>query len=615
MKQRLADYVADFLVSHGIKDCFMVTGGGAMHLNDALGHNDGLDCWFNHHEQACAIAAEGYARVNNRMAALCVTTGPGGTNAITGVVGAWLDSVPMFVISGQVRYDTTARYMSQFVDGLPLRAVGDQEFDITRAVGCMCKYAVMIENPMQIKYALEKGFHLAMTGRRGPVWIDIPVNYQGMTIETDDLIGYNETEDDSNLPKAVETSVVDSVIEKLKAAERPVLYAGNGIRLSEGYETFREAVKKLGIPVVTCWDSIDAIEDDNNLYVGRGGIMGDRPGNFAVQNADFVLAVGNRLSIRQVGYNWKTWAREAYVIDVDVDPAELKKTTIHVDMPICADARAFFEALVDRLETVEAPLFRNEIWLDKCRHWKETFPVTTAKHWEEDGKYANVYAFIKYLSSSLPDGNLTVVSNGSACVVGSHNYVIKKDARFIINSAIASMGYGLPAAIGACIANEKKDTICIEGDGSIMMNLQELQTVITNNLPIKIFLINNEGYHSIRQTQNNLFSEHSKVGIGPESGDLSFPNFEKLSKAFGYEYMSAHTNADMKHMVDKALTSEGPVFCEVFVSPEQIFEPKSATKRLSDGSLFSPPLEDLAPFLDRKVFEEEMIIETIPEGE
>jgi acetolactate synthase-1/2/3 large subunit len=607
----LADYVADFLVNHGIKDCFMVTGGGAMHLNDALGHKDGLHCTYNHHEQGCAIAAEAYSRVHNKMAALCVTTGPGGTNAITGVVGAWLDSVPMFVISGQVRYDTTARYMSQFVDGLPLRAVGDQEFDITKSVGCMCKYATMIENPMQIRYALERAYHLATTGRRGPVWIDIPVNFQGSYIETDELLGYDPTEDKKSMPVPVEKSVVKDVIEKIRLAKRPVLYAGNGIRLSEGYEAFREVVDAMGIPVATCWDSIDAIEDENPLYVGRGGIMGDRAGNFVVQNADLVLAVGNRLSIRQVGYNWATWAREAYVIDVDVDPAELKKTTIHVEMPICADAKNFFETMSVLLKDEPKPVFEGKDWVERCQDWKERYPVTLPKHWEEDGQYANVYAFVRYLSSSLPEGNLTVVSNGSACVVGSHNYVIKKDARFIINSAIASMGYGLPAAIGACIANDRKTTICLEGDGSIMMNLQELQTVLTNSLPIKLFLINNDGYHSIRQTQNNLFKEHCKVGIGPESGDLSFPNFQKLSEAFGFKYLAAHSNAEMKNMVDSALKIDGPVFCEVFVSSTQNFEPKSATKRLDDGTLVSPPLEDLAPFLPREEVLENLLIKPV----
>lgn len=611
MKQRLADYVADFLVNRGIKDCFMITGGGAMHLNDALGHKEGLKCTYNHHEQGCAIAAESYARINNTMAALCVTTGPGGTNAITGVLGGWLDSVPMFVLSGQVRYDTTARYMEQFTDGYKLRAVGDQEFDITKSVGAMCKYAVMVEDPKNIRYILEKAYHLATTGRRGPVWIDIPLNFQAAIIETEELKGYDVKEAGESELKPVEKKVVKEIIEKIRNAKRPVLYAGNGIRLSEGYQIFRKVIEKLGIPVATCWDSIDAIETEHPLYVGRGGIMGDRAGNFAVQNSDLVLAIGNRLSIRQVGYSFKTWAREAYVIMVDVDPAELRKTTLHVEMPVLADAKDFLESIYEEIEPEDKTVFNGDDWLKRCSDWKKNYPVTQPKHWEEDGEYANVYAFVNYLSSSLPDGNMTVVSNGSACVVGSHNYVIKKDGRFIINSGVASMGYGLPAAIGACVAHDKKTTICLEGDGSIMMNLQELQTIITNKLPIKIFLINNQGYHSIRQTQNNLFKEHCKIGIGPESGDLSFPDFGKLSQAFGYPYYEAHSNEEMKKAVDDTLATEGPAFCEIFVSTVQNFEPKSATKRLEDGTLVSPPLEDLAPFLDREEFQKNMVIKPI----
>lgn len=623
MKQRLADYAADFLVNKGISDCFMVTGGGAMHLNDALGHKEGLHCTYHHHEQACAMAAEAYARVENKMAVCCVTTGPGGTNAITGVVGGWLDSVPMFILSGQVRYDTTARYTMRFTQGLPLRSVGDQEFDIVGAVSCMCKYAVMVEDPKRIRYELEKAYHLAMSGRKGPVWVDIPVNFQGTVIETEELPGYDAAVEEAGAPDPVCEGTLYQIIEKIKNAKRPVMYAGNGIRLSGGYKQFRETVKRLGIPVVTCWDSVDAIEDEHPLYVGRGGIMGDRPGNFAVQNADLVLAVGNRLSIRQVGYNWSTWAREAYVIMVDIDPAELKKHTLHVEMPVWADAKDFFTRLNSCLAagSEEAgtpnevrPLFQNAQWLQICQDWKKDYPVTLPKHWKEDGKHANVYAFMKYLSQSLPEGNLTVVSNGSACVVGSNNYVIKKDARFLINSAIASMGYGLPAAIGACIAAGRKDTICIEGDGSLMMNLQELQTVLTNRLPIKLFVINNQGYHSIRQTQNNLFSEHTKVGIGPESGDLSFPDYGKLAAAFGYPYFAAHSNEEMKRTVDAVLAAEGPVFCEIFVSCDQNFEPKSATKKLEDGSLFSPPLEDLAPFLDREELKKNLYITPVEEG-
>ncbi len=301
MKIRLADYVADFLVEHGISDCFTVTGGGAMHLNDALGHKEGLKCLYNHHEQACAIAAEAYARINNKIAAVCVTTGPGGTNAITGVIGGWLDSVPMLIISGQVRYDTSRRGM-----GLNIRAGGDQEFDITCAVECMTKYCEMIEDPKRIRYALEKSLYLATHGRPGPCWIDIPVNYQGCIIDTDELIAFDPSEEKDDIAPLVDDATVEAVIEKLKSAERPVIYAGNGVRLSGGFDLFEEAVRKLNIPVVTGWDNIDMMADADPLYVGRGGIMGDRPGNFAVQNADVVLSIGNRLSIRQVGYNWKT---------------------------------------------------------------------------------------------------------------------------------------------------------------------------------------------------------------------------------------------------------------------------------------------------------------------
>lgn len=611
MKKRIADYVADFLVDHGVTDVFSVVGGGAMHLNDALGHKEGLHTTYNHHEQACAIAAEAYARLENKIAAVCVTTGPGGTNALTGVLGGWLDSIPMFIISGQVRYDTTARYAQQFT-GTPLRALGDQEYDITRAVQAMTKYAVMLEDPMKIRYVLEKAWHLATTGRPGPVWIDIPLNFQGMIIETDDLEGYDPAEDDAALPPAVSEETVDEIIEKIKKAKRPVFHAGYGIRLSDGYDKFREAAEKLGIPVVTYWNAVDLMEDDNPLNAGRAGNMGDRPGNWAIQNADLILAVGTRISIRQVGYNWKTWAREAEVIMVDIDPAEMKKPTIHVEQPVWADAKDFLTRLSDRLDVKDSG--DHSEWLKTTQSWRKNYPVVQEKHWKENGRTANVYAFIQYLSSQLPENSLTAVSNGACCVVGNQAYVIQKGSRMHNNSAVASMGYGLPAAIGTCISGGKRDTICLEGDGSVMMNLQELQTIITNKLPIKLFLINNEGYQSIRITQNNLFSNHCKVGIGPESHDLSFPEYKKLAEAFGYPYISAHSNAEMKEAVQKALSMEGPVFTEIFTNTDQVWEPKSATKRLEDGTLVSPPLEDLAPFLPREELENIMIVDMVDEG-
>lgn len=609
MKQRLADYVADFLVSHGVTDCFSVVGGGAMHLNDALGHKNGLKVTYNHHEQACAIAAEAYARLDNKIAAVCVTTGPGGTNALTGVVGGWLDSIPMFIISGQVRYDTTARYALQYTE-TPLRAMGDQEYDIVKSVEPMTKYATMIECPKQIRYALEKAWHLATTGRPGPVWIDIPVNFQGGYIEADELEGYDPAEDDKKLPPKVDDAIVQTILEKIKSAKRPVFHAGYGIRLSGAYEKFRLVAEKLNIPIVTYWNAVDLIEDENPLYCGRAGNMGDRPGNWAIQNADLILAIGTRISIRQVGYNWKTWARAAEVIMVDIDKAELKKPTLHVDMPIWADAKEFLEKMDD---LAVGTVSEGGIWNETCLRWKKEYPVVQPHQWEENGTTANVYAFIRYLSSQLPENSLTAVSNGACCVVGNQAYVIQKGSRMANNSAIASMGYGLPAAIGTCIGGGKRNTICLEGDGSMMMNLQELQTIVTNNLPIKIFLINNNGYHSIRITQTNLFSEHCKIGIGPESGDLSFPKFEKIAEAFGYRYFSASSNTEMKRVVDEALKLDGPVFCEIFTDAIQVWEPKSSIKRLPDGTLVSPPLEDLAPFLSREELKKNMFIPLIDE--
>lgn len=602
MKIKVAEYIAKFLTEHDIDTVFTVTGGGAMHLNDALGHREGLQSIYQHHEQACAIAAESYARIHNRIAALCVTTGPGGTNAITGVVGGWLDSIPMLVLSGQVRYDTTARST-----GLPLRAMGDQEFDITKAVESMTKYCEMVVEPEKIRYCLEKALYLAKTGRPGPCWLDIPLNVQGAYVEEEELAGFDPAEAAGEQPEPVSDEVILEIIEKIKQAKRPVINAGSAIRTSGGFEIFRKLVDKLNVPVVTGWNSIDLMESEHPLYTGRGGIMGDRAGNFAIQNSDLVLSLGSRLSIRQVGYSWKTWAREAYKIIVDVDEAELKKPTISPDMPVCADV----VDVMTKLEKAVDVLPEKEDWVRQCQEWKEKYPVVLPKHYEESDE-ANVYALIGSLSRYLPEDYITVVGNGSACVVGSHGYHIKKGSRFIINSAIASMGYDLPAAIGACVANDRKELVCITGDGSIQMNLQELQTILTNKLPVKIVLINNQGYHSIRQTQTNLFNAQF-VGIGPQSNDLEFPSMEKLAWAYGYPYFSCRKNSELEQAIDSLMKKEGPAILEVFVGIEQLFEPKSATKRLEDGTLVSPPLEDLAPFLPREEFLANMYIEPMPE--
>ena len=597
MKQRLADYVADFLAARGVTDVFSVVGGGAMHLNDALGHNPRLHVTYNHHEQACAIAAEAYARLENKIAAVCVTTGPGGTNALTGVVGGWLDSIPMFIVSGQVRYDTTARYALQYT-GTPLRAMGDQEYDITKSVQYMTKFAAMLEDPKDIRYLLEKAWHLATTGRPGPVWLDIPVNFQGGYIETDELRGYDPAEDDAQLPPPVDDATIRTILEKIKNAKRPVFHAGYGIRLSGGYAAFRSVAEKLNIPIVTYWNAVDLIEDDNPLYCGRAGNMGDRPGNWAIQNADLILAVGTRISIRQVGYNWKTWARAAEVIMVDIDQAELKKPTLHVEMPVWADAKDFLTKL-DKVAA--APVNAGGEWLATCQRWKRDYPAVLPRQWEENGETANVYAFVRYLSSRLPENSLTAVSNGACCVVGNQAYVIQKGSRMANNSAIASMGYGLPAALGACIAEGEKRVICLDGDGSLMMNLQELQTIRYNNCNMKLFVLNNNGYHSIRQTQNNLF-KNGLIGVCDGNG-VNFPPFDKLADTFGFKYFKIDSLDGIEEKLQEVLNTDGPVLCEAILDEAQNFAPKLSSKVLSDGKIVSPPIDDMFPFLDRAEYQ------------
>jgi len=598
MRIKVSDYIANFFLEHNINQVFTVVGGGAMHLNDSFGHNPKYHCIYNHHEQASAIAAEAYARINNTPAICCVTSGPGAINALNGVAGAYQDSIPMIVLSGQAKRELTTRYT-----GTQVRTLGNQEFDIVSALSNMTKYATMIVDAKQIRYELEKMLYLATTGRPGPTWLDIPLDVQGSYVETEELKGYDVEQKDED----ANGDLIRDVIEHLMQAERPVIYAGNGIRIAGAVQELHEFAAKAQVPIVTCWDSVDLIGTDNPLFVGRGGTMGDRAGNFAVQNSDFLLCIGSRLNIYQVGYNKETWARAAYVVDVDVDEAELSKPTIRVDMPVCMDAKVFLQQALKLVATTQ-----REQWLKKCHEWKNRYPVVQKKHYETDG-LTNIYAFIGSLSKKLGADSLTVVANGSASVVGSQGYYISEGSRFIMNCGLSSMGYDLPAAIGATVgATGRTNYICIAGDGSIQMNIQELQTIVTNKLPIKIFVINNGGYHQIRLTQNNIF-HNGLVGVGPESKDLGFPDFEKLSSAYGIPYYSISSNQELDNILDDVLAVDGYVLCEVICSTDQIFEPKSATKKLEDGSLFSPPLEDLAPFLPREELIKNMIIPVLEE--
>lgn len=599
---RVADYIADVLAGHGIRHIFTVTGGGAMHLNDAFGHHAALSCIYQHHEQACAMAAESYARVHNRMAAVCVTTGPGGTNALTGVLGAWLDSIPMIVLSGQVRYDTTVRST-----GLELRAFGDQEYDIVPTVRGMTKYAVMVEKPEQIRRCLEKAIFLATSGRPGPCWLDVPLDVQGTMVLPDALESYDPSEDGGQLPPKITDQTARAIIQKVRMARRPVLNAGNGIRIAGAAGLLLLVAEKLGIPVVTGWNSIDLIADTHPLYAGRAGIMGDRAGNWAVQNSDVFLSIGSRLSIRQVGYSWDDWARNAYTIIADIDPEELKKPSIHADLPVWADAYDLLTALDRNLEQTPSDTYRLEqqqnAWIGQCLEWRRQYPVVQEKHVCQQ-EPVNVYAFIKNLSEALPKDSITVAANGSASVVSSQAFVIRPGQRLILNSGAASMGYGLPASIGACLAAGRAPVVCLTGDGSIQMNLQELQTIIHHQLPIGIFVIHNGGYHSIRQTQQNYFPG-ALAGVGADSGDLSFPSMERLAGAYGYPYISIKDSAGLRQ-ITQILETDAPWICEVFVDTKQRFEPKAASERLADGKMASLPLEDLAPRLPKEELEKIM---------
>jgi len=603
MKIRVADYIADFLADNDITNIFTITGGGAMHLNDALGHNDRIKCIYNHHEQACAMAAEGYTRTNGKMTAICVTTGPGGTNALTGVLGAWLDSIPMIVISGQVKFETTVRNLPK----LNLRQVGDQEFDITKCVSSMTKYAKMVTVPEEIKYHLKKALFIAQNGRPGPVWLDIPMNVQSAIIETDDLIDYKYfVEKDEIVPK-ISLKAIEDVIKRIKKAERPVVYIGMGIHLAHSEELFIEFAEKYKIPVVAGFSAHDCIPYDHNLYVGRPGTIGDRAGNYAVQNADLLLILGCRLNVRQTGYYFESFAREAYKIMVDIDENEMRKPALQIDMPIHGNVRGFLELM---LENYHSDITDFKHWVNWCIERKYRYPVVLKEYYEIKDK-VNPYCFMEQLSEKLYDEDVVVAANATACICSFQAMKLKKGQRLFSNSGAASMGYEIPASIGACVAHHYKRVICLAGDGSAQMNIQELQTIVHNKLPIKIFYLNNNGYHSIRQTQNNFFGE-PLVGCEPGTG-VSFPDIEKLAFAYGIPFVRCKNHEELDDRISETLNIESFCICEVILDQNQAFAPKPSSKRLDDGRMISRPLEDLAPFLDREEYLKNMIIKPIDE--
>jgi acetolactate synthase-1/2/3 large subunit len=596
---KLSDYVANKVVELGAKHIFMVTGGGAMHLNHSFGTHKELECIFNHHEQACSIAAESYYRLTNKLPVVNVTSGPGGTNAITGVYGAFVDSIGMIVISGQVKWETTVRST-----GLPLRQYGDQELDIEELVRPVTKYCAMVTDPQKIQYELEKAFYLATTGRPGPCWLDIPLNVQGAQIDPNSLHGFDPSELNESWVGKDLAQVSKEILQKIQNAKRPVIFAGGGVRLSGQHQTFLDLVKKLDIPLVTGWNAHDVIWNDHPNYAGRPGTVGDRGGNFVVQNADLLLILGSRLNIRQVSYNWNSFAREAYKIWVDIDELELKKPTVKSEMPVHADLKELLPALVNSPYSGRTDAHKE--WMEWSLERNNRFPIVLPEYWKNEK--VNPYCFVDTLFKQLKEDQIIVAGNGSACVVSFQAANLKPGQRLWTNSGCATMGYDLPASIGAHKASGGKSIVCLAGDGSIMMNLQELQTISGNKYPIKIFILNNSGYVSIFQTHRNFFNG-VEVGGGPKSG-VTFPNFEKLSFAFDLPYRKAEKHEDLSDAIMATLAEEGPAVCEIMIDENIVFAPKLGAKQHPDGRITSPPLEDLSPFLSREVLRENMIIES-----
>lgn len=608
---RVADYIANRLADAGLKHVFLVTGGGAMHLNDAFGRAKRLVSVCLHHEQACAMAAEAYARLGGRPAILNVTTGPGGINALNGVFGAYTDSIPMIVVSGQVRRETIA---GNFPIGL--RQLGDQEVDIVRMVGGITKYAVTVQDPLRIRYEIEKALYLAVTGRPGPTWVDVPIDIQGTNVDPDALAAFDPIEagggqalalptESSPLRGAALRQAARAVLDRLSKSERPCLMPGTGVRIAGAAERFLSIASRLGVPVATAFNAHDLIGDDHPLYAGRAGTVGDRAGNFAVQNSDFLIVLGCRLNIRQISYNWNSFARAAFKVMVDVDRAELDKPTLSIDLPVHADLGEFLDALDAELEAYTPPV-PHAAYLDWCRERRGRYPVVLPEYWRKASP-VNPYCFAQALFERLDDHDIVVTGDGTACVVTFQSAGLKQGQRLFSNSGSASMGYDLPAAIGALYAaGEARRIICIAGDGSVMMNLQELQSIIGGSLPIKVFILNNDGYHSIRQTQQNYFPDNV-VGCGPDSG-VTFPDFVKLGEAFGFPVSRISRHDEMGEAISKVLDCSGPTLCEVMLDKDQPFAPKLSSRRLDDGSMVTSALEDLAPFLSRDELAQNMLI-------
>lgn len=597
---KLTDYISSYLAELGIRHIFAVCGGGAMHLVDSFGNNDKIEYIATHHEQAAAMAAEGYARISGKPGAALVTSGPGGTNAITGVCGAWIDSIPAIFISGQVTSDT-------LIKDTGLRQFGIQEGNIIDMVKPVTKYAVTINQADKMRYHLEKACYLAMTGRPGPVWLDIPLDIQSKIINPEEQESFSPKLISDRKENFVLKGLVSQCLNLIKKAERPVLIYGYGVRLSGAEKLLVDLIGKLKIPVVSSWTASDIIPFDHENYIGRSGIMGDRAGNFTVQNSDLVLIIGSRMSIPQVGYNYRLFAREAIKIVVDIDSKELSKPSLSSDLPIHSDAGSFISELLDHIEKKDFSGHKAVAWKIKCMDWKKKYPVVLPEYADNSNK-VNSFYFIDLLSNKLDKNDVIVTDMGTSFTCTMQAFRTKEGQRLFTSSGLASMGFGLPGAIGACLANERQKTILITGDGGLQMNIQELQTVCHYNLPLIIFVLNNSGYLTIKLMQQNHFGKYT--GSDPSSG-LSCPDIMKIATAYGIACKRISDQAELHENIDSVLMEKGPFICEIMMPEDQPLIPRVSSLKLPDGTIISKPMEDLYPFLDRDEFNENMLIKQV----
>lgn len=593
---KLSDYVVDFLANQGITHIFGLTGGAVVHLFDSAAKNPKVKPIFHHHEQAAAFAAGAYARITNHLGAAFVTTGPGGTNAITGLCAAWLDSIPCIFISGQTRLEHTT-------NGKPIRQLGIQQFDIVRLVTPITKYAAMIDDPGKIRYHLEKAFYIAQADRPGPVWVDIPLDIQWASIEPGRIACFDPfplCEEPQGKSVAMQ---VGQSLELMAEAKRPLILAGYGIKLAHAEGEFRRLVEAIKFPFITSWNASDLLSNGDGLCVGRPGVFGQRGANLAMQNCDLLLSIGSHLSIPLTGTMFNAFAREAKIIMVDVDPIELSHRTVRVDLPLQCDAKAFLQEMLQQVKDFDRP--ESDKWLNKCRAYAQYNRIPSK--WEEQKEYVNPYVFIDCLSEELNKNDVIVVDGGGTVnQITFQAFKAKEGQRLIISGSLCAMGSGLPESIGACFGSGGRRTICLSGDGGMQLNIQELQTIFHHNLPVKIFVLNNEGYLAIRHTQDG-FLDSRYVG-SDKSGGLSLPDYVKVAGAYGVKADRIRHHGELQQKIRWALEESGPILCEIMVARNQEVNPRLGFDRRPDGIGVPRPLEDMYPFLDRGEYLENMIV-------